>query len=122
LPKHLKVYAVSTGFADVFGVRAPEVSDDAPAPIKSGTWLAYLTDVAAAAGHPVPSDARNPQNREPLAWTGVLAGFAEKMGADASRFPAGTPIGDVQRGAIARLDDEFQRERQAYEAHAPADR
>jgi hypothetical protein len=122
LPKHLKVYTVATGYSDLFGVPPPTVPENASTPIKTGTWLAYLTDVAAAAGHPVPNDARDPQNREPLAWTGVLAGFADKLRADASRFPKGTPIGDVERGATARLDDEFQRERQRYEAHAPADR
>ncbi|HZU82582.1 MAG TPA: hypothetical protein VE987_06685, partial [Polyangiaceae bacterium] len=41
LPKHLKVYAVDRAYADVFGVQAPPVDDDAPAPIRSGTWLAY---------------------------------------------------------------------------------
>lgn len=122
LPKHLKVYAVATAFADVFGVTAPAVPEPASAPIPSGTWLAYLTDVAAAAGHPVPSDARDPQNREPLAWTGVLEGFADKLRADGSLFPGGTPLGDAERGIIARLDDEFRSEREAYAAHAPADR
>ncbi|HZU85700.1 MAG TPA: hypothetical protein VE987_22390, partial [Polyangiaceae bacterium] len=85
------------------------------------TWLAYLTDVAAAAGHPVP-DARDPQNREPLAWTGVLEGFADRLRASSADFGADTPLGNVQRAIVARLDDEYRRERVVYEAHAPADR
>jgi hypothetical protein len=120
LPKHLKIYAVRTALEDVYGVAAPAVSDDAAAPIPSGTWLSYLTQVAAAAGHPVPSDARDPQNREPLAWTGVLEGFADRLRAGASRFPPGTPLGDVRAAIVARLGDEFRGERVIYEAHAPA--
>jgi hypothetical protein len=122
LPKHLKIYAVGVAFAGVFGVPAPVVSDDAPAPVKSGVWLAYLSDVAAAAGHPVPADARDPQNREPLAWTGVLEGFADKLRDDAANFAPGTPIGDVQRGMIVRLDRAFRDQREVFAAHAPADR
>jgi hypothetical protein len=122
LPKHLKIYAVRTALEDVYGVAAPAVSDDAEAPIPSGTWLSYLTQVAAAAGHAVPSDARDPQNREPLAWTGVLEGFADRLRAAASRFPPDTPLGDVRAAIVARLDDEFRNERVIYEAHAPASR
>jgi hypothetical protein len=122
LPKHLKTSAVGAAYADVFGVPAPTVPKDAAAPIRTGTWLKYLADVAAAAGHPVPGDARDPQNREPLAWTGVLEGFADRLRADAARFPAGTRLGDVERGVVARLDDEYRNERTVYEAHAPAAR
>jgi hypothetical protein len=122
LPKHLKIYAVGRGYADVFGVAEPAVPDDAAVPVRTGTWLAYLTEVASAAGHPVPADARDPQNREPLAWTGVLEGFADRLRSDGPRFATGTPLGDIERDIIARLDDEVRNERQAYEAHAPSDR
>jgi hypothetical protein len=122
LPKHLKLYAVGAAYEGVFGVKAPAIPDDAAVPLKSGTWLTYLTEVAAAAGHPVPAEARDPQNREPLAWTGVLAGLADRMRADQPRVPVGTPLGDVERGVVARLDQECAREHEAYAAHAPADR
>jgi len=122
LPKHLKIYAVRGAYGDVFGVPAPAVSDDAARPIPAGMWLGYLTQVAGAAGHPVPGDARDPQNREPLAWTGVLEGFADRLRADAFHFPAGTAVGDVERATVTRLDEEYRKEREAYEAHAAADR
>lgn len=122
LPKHLKMDAVGGAYAGVFGVSPPPVAADAALPIRTGTWLTYLTDVAAAAGHAVPAAAHDPQNREPLAWTGVLEGFADKLRADGARFPSGTPLGDVERGVVARLDKEFRAEREVYEAHAPANR
>lgn len=121
LPKHLKVYAVRTAYVDVFGVSAPLLSSDAAAPIPSGTWLAYLTQVAAAAGHPVPDDARSPQNREPLAWQGVLAGFADKLRADEARGGA-SPLVAVERAVIGRLDQEFKDGLTVYQAHKPEDR
>jgi len=122
LPKHLKIYAVRAALADAFGVAAPAVPDDAAKPIPTGTWLAYLTQVAGAANHPIPGDAHDPQNREPLAWTGVLEGFADRLRADAFHFPAGTALGDVERATALRLDEEYRSEREAYEAHAAKDR
>ncbi len=119
LPKHLKVYAVGVAFREVFGVAPPPVPDDPPTPVRSGTWLAYLTEVAAAAGHPVPADARDPQNREPLAWTGTLEGFADRLRVDAARSDAATPLATVERAIVARLDQQCRNERSIYEAHAP---
>jgi hypothetical protein len=123
LPKHLKVYAVGDALRDVFGVAPPAVSDDAPAPIRTGLWLAYLTDVAAAAGHAVPIDAHDPQNQEPLAWTGVLEGFADELRKDAADTDAPrSALAGVERAIIRRLDDEYRNERVVYEAHAAKDR
>jgi hypothetical protein len=121
LPKHLKIEVVRVAFKEVFGVSTPALPDDAAAPIRSGTWLTYLADVAAAAGHPVPSDAHDPQNREPLAWTGVLQGFADRFRGlpGHSTAPA---LGAVEQGVVVRLDGEYKDERQAYAAHRPADR
>jgi hypothetical protein len=121
LPKHLKVFAVRTAYVDVFGVSAPLLVGDAAAPIPSGTWLAYLTQVAAAAGHPVPDDARDPQNREPLAWQGVLEGFADKLRADEARGGR-TLLAAVERAIAGRLDQQFRDGRTLYQAHSPQDR
>lgn len=120
LPKHLKFYVVSTPYAEVFGVEPPRVPPEEP--LKPGTWLTYVAQVAAAAGHPVPTDAHDPQNREPLAWAGVLEGFADKLRGDAAHFPSGSALGDIERRVVARLDDEFRDQREIYEAHSPADR
>jgi hypothetical protein len=123
LPKHLKLYAVGHTLRDLFGVAPPAVSEDAPVPVPTGLWLAYLTDVAAAAGHEVPGDAHDPQNREPLAWTGVLEGFADKLRREAADSDARhAPLVGVERSVIQRLDDEYRNERTVYEAHAVKDR
>jgi hypothetical protein len=123
LPKHLKIYAVGAAFEDIFQVAAPNVSPVAQAPILSGTWLGYLTEVAAAAGHPVPADAHDPQNREALAWSGVLGGFADRL-RTSTAHTEGRPreLGDVENAVANRLYDEIQRGREAYEAHAAKDR
>jgi hypothetical protein len=118
LPKHLKVYAVEGAFREIFGVAAPELSTNAAAPIKTGTWLEYLTKVAAAAGHPVPADAKDPQNREPLAWNGVLEGFADRL-RDSHTDPS---LDAVATNIVTRIDQQSARARAAFEAHRPSDR
>lgn len=118
LPKHLKIYAVEGAYLDTFGVPAPQLSADAAAPIPTGTWLAYLGKVAAAAGHPVPADARSPQNREPLAWNGVLEGFADKL----RDVHTESSLDAVARSIVARIDQQAARARAAFEAHAAGDR
>lgn len=122
LPKHLKICAVAGAYSNVFGVAAPNLRPLPDKPIPSGTWVAYLADVAAAAGHPVPADAHDPQNREPLAWAGVQAGFADRLRSGVLRVGAVPPLTDVERGVIARLDEQTSGQRETYEAHAAKDR
>lgn len=107
LPKHLKVYAVGDAYQLVFGVAPPSVPEDAMAKLKPGLWLAYLTDVARAAGHAVPDKATIPREREPWAWGGVLAGFSDKLKADVAKLAAGGVISRVTRAITARLDVEW---------------
>ena len=121
LPKHLKVYVVAGAFNDVFGVPPPAVSDDAAGPIDAGTWLDYLTTAAAAAGHPVPDEARYPQDREPLAWTGVLEGFADRLREQTASLTPDDPLQDVDRSVVRRLDREYAGEREAFKADAAVD-
>jgi hypothetical protein len=123
LPKHLKIYAVGSSWSDVFHVAAPAVGAPPATPLPSGTWLTYLTQVAAAAGHPVPGDAHDPQNREALAWSGVLEGFADLL-YTSTAHTEGTPheLGNVANAVARRLQEEFARDREVYEAHASKDR
>lgn len=118
LPKHLKVYAVRGPFSEVFGVTAPQLSTDAALPIPTGTWLTYLTTVASAAGHPVPQDARDPQNREPLAWNGILVGLADRL----RNAPVDPSLAKVSSSVVARIDQQAASERASFDAHAPEDR
>lgn len=106
LPKHLKVYAVAGAFALLFGVAPPDVPSDATKPLKPGTWLAYLADAAKAAGHDVPASAKRPADREPQAWSGVLAGFADKLRPDVDKIAASSELGKVVAGVVKRLDAE----------------
>lgn len=122
LPKHLKVYAVGGPFVSVFGVRPPAVSDDAAAPIPTGTWPGYLVDVAAASGHAVPAAAVEPLDREALAWGGVLQGFADQLRAEAGAVSARTPLPLVLGRTADRLDQEGATLRALFRAEQRAQR
>jgi hypothetical protein len=102
LPKHLKVYAVEGALRDVFGVEPPQLSTDAAAPIPTGTWRTYLERAAAAAGHPVPDTQRDLFDRETSAWTGVLAGLADRIG----RTSPSEALAGITKRVGKRLEDE----------------
>ena len=105
LPKHLKVYAVSGAYQDVFGVAPPQVPADATAKLVPGVWLGYLTDVARAAGHAVPDTATLPREREPWAWGGVVAGFGDKLKADTGKVSGS--FSRIAAGVVKKLDAEW---------------
>jgi hypothetical protein len=73
-------------------------------------WLVYLTDVAKAAGHPVPDAAKTPKQREPLAWTGVLAGYGDKLRGDLDQLVKDTRLHHVSSVVVQRLDAEYKAE------------
>jgi hypothetical protein len=110
LPKHMKIYAVGGANQILFGVAPPAVPDDASKPLKRGTWLAYLTDVAKAAGHAVPDSAKTPKQREPLAWVGVLEGYADKLRTDIDGLAKDTRLHHVSSVVVQRLDAEYKAE------------
>jgi hypothetical protein len=110
LPKHLKIEVLDVPCREVFGVSAPQLTHDDAAPIPSGTWLSYLSVAANAAGHGVPDVKLDPSHREPLAWNGLLDGFADKL------HVLGPHVSHPQLnqvlGAVAdRLDDQYKSER-----------
>jgi hypothetical protein len=105
LPRHLKVYAVSDAYQSVFGVAPPQVPSDATAKLQPGTWLAYLTEVARAAGHAVPAQASLPREREPWAWGGVVAGLGDKLRADTGKL--GGDFAPIAAAVVKRLDAEW---------------
>lgn len=109
LPKHLKVYVVGGAFNVVFGAKPPEVADDPSAKLVPGTWLKYLADTAAAAGHPVPDKFKKPIEREPLAWGGVLQGFADKLKVDASKMNPEGDVAKISGSVVNRLEAEYRR-------------
>jgi hypothetical protein len=110
LPKHMKIYAVGGVHQVLFGVAPPAVPDDATKPLKPGTWLAYMTDVAKAAGHPVAASAKTPKQKEPLAWVGMLEGYADKLRADIDGLAKDTRLHHVSSVVVQRLDAEYKAE------------
>jgi hypothetical protein len=110
LPRHMKIYAVGGINQLLFGAAAPTVPDDTTTPLKRGLWLVYLTDVAKAAGHPVPAAAKTPKQREPLAWTGVLEGYGDKLRSDIDQLVHDTRLHHVISVVIQRLDVEYKAE------------
>jgi hypothetical protein len=110
LPRHMKIYAVGGINQALFGAPPPAVPDDTSKPLKRGMWLVYLTDVAKAAGHPVPDAAKTPKQREPLAWTGVLEGYSDKLKTDIDQLVHDTRLHHVISVVIQRLDVEYKAE------------
>jgi hypothetical protein len=108
LPKHLKVYAVGGTFELVFGIKPPEVPGDATQAMKGGVWLSYLSDVARAAGHPVPAKATALTDRELMAWGGALEGFADKLRLEAAAISDQAELRRAVEGTIQRLDTEYR--------------
>jgi hypothetical protein len=108
LTKHLKVYAIERPMTALFNAPVADVPRDAHKSLKGGAWLSYLTAVANAAGHPVPKTARSLQDRELLAWGGVLDGLADKLGLEARQISEGTELKGVAEAVVRRLDSEFR--------------
>jgi hypothetical protein len=118
LTKHLKVYAIEGAMAALFNAPAADVPRDAHRSLKGGAWLSYLTTVANVAGHPVPKTARSVQDRELLAWGGVLDGLADKLRLEAAQISDATELKYVAEAVVRRLDTEF-RASQASVLHPP---
>jgi hypothetical protein len=107
LPKHLKLYAAGDTFAVLFGVTMPDVPTDATKKLVPGTWLKFLSDTAAAAGHAVPAGAKTAREKDAMAWAGMQRGFADKLAADSDGIAATTDLNKVATTIQHRLETEF---------------
>jgi hypothetical protein len=122
LPKQLKFYALGHVLTTVFDVAPPPA--DALKPSTSprpGTWLAYLTNVAARAGYAAPDNpALTHKMRETLAWTGVGRGFASRLRQQSQSLPdAAVPeFSRVANAVAARLEAERATAEAMSKAHA----
>ncbi len=116
LPKHLKIEVLDAPCRQIFGVAAPAMPRDDTAPIPSGTWLSYLSVAATAAGHPTESSL-DPAHREPLAWNGLLDGFADKLRVIEPHV-AEPELERVVESVAARLDDQYKSERSVAMSYA----
>jgi hypothetical protein len=88
LPPRAKLAAAAPTFSVVFGISRPV--ETVP-----GTWLAYVSDAARAAGHEAPSKG-NTHEREQAAFAGVAAGLADRL-----ELAAKTAEGEVSAVASA---------------------
>jgi hypothetical protein len=82
LPMRLQVFAMSDVYTLLFGAKEPSPRVEATTSYTPGALLACLTEGARAAGHPVPSTLTNVDDRNLVAWGGILAGFADLMRPD----------------------------------------
>jgi hypothetical protein len=112
LPKHLKVYALEGTLKLLFGAAPPDMPTDASKPLVKGTYLKYLTDVAKAAGHPVPDTAKEIKDKEALAWAGVLEGIAEKIKANMDKVTPNSDLYEVSGRIANRLTLWYDAEKQ----------
>jgi hypothetical protein len=111
LPRHLKLYAVGGVNQLLFGLPIPDLAaDPARAQKKRTYWLDYLVDAAKATGHPVPDAVKIPKKREPLAWGGMLEGYADKMRVDIDGLAKDTRLHNVASVVVQRLDAEYHAE------------
>ncbi len=108
LTKHLKVYAVARPFAVLFSTPTPAMPTDARQSLVDGTWLTYISSVAAAASHPVSAAAKTPSDRELLAWGGTLEGLADKLRVEAEQISDETPLKRVSEAIVRRIDAEYR--------------
>jgi hypothetical protein len=113
LPKHLKLYAVAEEFQLLFGVNIPDVPQDATKKLVPGTWLAFLTDTARAAGYPASADAKTPRERDAQAWAGMLEGLHDKLHAEADAIAPATELSHVVTVAMHRLEAEYHAQQAA---------
>jgi hypothetical protein len=101
LPRHIKLYTAAPAYAAVFDVPPPPLPERTKERLKPGAWLAYVTAVAKACGHPVDKSVPG-KEREPLAWNAVFAGFDDRL--EAAQPKVEDPdLAAIVRAAAARL-------------------
>ncbi|HEY2511907.1 MAG TPA: hypothetical protein VGI39_13655 [Polyangiaceae bacterium] len=114
LPKHLKIFAMQAPLHALFGLALPtNLPAEATQPLPKGGYLAYVTEAAKAAGHPVPDAATTPKEREPQAWAGILEGIADKLHPDVDGTPKDTQLSDIVDRVARRLDAQVKAEKAA---------
>ncbi len=113
LPKPLKVRAIGKPFQLLFGVAPPTLAEDDVHKLEPGSYLAYLTEIAQAAGHPVPEIAKSLRDRELLAWGGTLMGLADRLQAAARDIALTSELKSVADAVVRRLGNEYHADQAA---------
>jgi hypothetical protein len=104
LPVHLKPYVIAEPMHVVFGTPAPDLPHDASKPLAHGGWLAYLTTVAASAGHPSNDASPSPIARHEATVAGILQGVADQLKGDMIGVSSDTPLARVTYDMIRALE------------------
>jgi hypothetical protein len=108
LPRHLKLYAVGGVNQLLFGLPIPETATENKTKRPRLYWLDYVMSAANAAGHPVPAAVKVPKKQEPLAWGGMLEGYADKLRADIDGLAKDTRLHNVASVVVQRIDAEYR--------------
>src|SRR5438105_13941734 len=95
----------------MFGAAIPELPNDVTKHLKKGAYLAYVTDVAKSAGHPVPDSAKTPREKEAMAWASVLQGVADRIRANADKLPGDSELREVSQRIANRLTTWYEAEK-----------
>jgi hypothetical protein len=110
LPTHSKVLVVQGPVELLFDLHPPPMPADPADHVGSGTWLAYLEDIATAAHNPVPTFVGSPADRERFAWAGMLEGVATKLRARKDAVPRQSELTLAAAGMSERLEAECKRD------------
>lgn len=114
-PRELKVFAMAGPGKAIFDVAPHHVPEDPKKPLERGAWLAHLTEIAQAAGYPVPEGVSRREDRNMLAWNGILKGLADRLRAEEGRLSADAPplLRRVLASLIKELDEDYAAARRA---------
>jgi len=110
MPRHLKLYALGGVNQILFGVPLPAVPVEGQKPTTRTYWLDYVVAAAAGAGHAVPEAVKVPKKREPLAWGGMIEGYADKLRVDIDGLAKDTRLHNVASVVVQRIDAEYKAE------------
>jgi hypothetical protein len=97
LPRRFEVAAAAPALGALFGVAPPALASNT-LEVAPHVWIDYLASAARAAGHGLPPEAVGGEQRDRLAWAGVLDGLADRLiAADVTRAPLRAVVEGTER-------------------------
>lgn len=108
LPDRFKVLSIQGAVHELFDLYPPPMPAYPSERLVEGTWLAYLEDIAKAAGFPVPEIVKRPVYRETVAWGGIMAGLAAKLQAEKSQIRTSSELVRAAERLRRRLEERFE--------------
>ena len=108
LPDRFKVLSIQGAVHELFDLYPPPMPAYPSERLVEGTWLAYLEDIAKAAGFPVREIVKRPVYRETVAWGGIMAGLAAKLQAEKSQIRTSSELVRAAERLRRRLEERFE--------------